>query len=60
MAERDIDGGSWTERKRHADQLSLHRVRRCDLGAKGDMTLIARRLEQRGKLVTRSSSAGPD
>ena len=49
MAERDIDGGSWTERKRDADELALHGVRRCDLSAEGDMALLARRIEQRGK-----------
>ena len=44
MAERDIDGGSWTERKRDADELALHGVRRCDLSAEGDMALLARRI----------------
>ena len=51
MAERDVDGGSWTERKRDADELALHGVRRCDLSAEGDMALLARRIEQRGKAL---------
>jgi hypothetical protein len=49
MAERDIDCRAWAKRERHTNQFTLHRVRRRDLGPEGDMTLLPRRVEQRGE-----------
>ena len=42
VGERNVGRLSGAKGKRHADKLALHRIGRCDLGAKGDMALVAR------------------
>ena len=49
MGERHVGRVARHERERHADQLTLHRVRRIELRPEGEMALIARSLQQIGK-----------
>ena len=49
MCQRHISGVSRHQRERHADQLALHRIGRIELHPEGEMTLIARRVEQVGE-----------
>ena len=49
VGERNVGRLSGAKGKCHADKLPLHRIGRSDLGAKGDMALVARFVEQRGK-----------
>ena len=49
MAERDIDCRAWAKRERDADQFTLHGIGRRNFRAEGDMALLARCVEQRGK-----------
>src|SRR5262245_517301 len=49
MAEGNVGRLSGAKRERDANELALHRIGRCELGAEGDMALRAGGVEQGGE-----------